>query len=235
MPWYNGPTLLEAIDKCTPPTRPSEKPLRLPVNDVYKITGVGIVVIGRVETGVLKPGMIVVFTPSRLVSDVMSIERHHEALSEAIPGDNVGVKVSYVARRDIKRGLVISDTQYDPAKECETFIALVIILNHPGQICNGYTPIIDCHTAHIACKFEEIIEKVDTKTGKILEEDPKFIMAGDCAKIKIRPTKARCFETFSDYPPLGRFVVRDTNRIVAVGIIKEVTRRKTKKNNDYWY
>jgi elongation factor 1-alpha len=229
MPWYKGPCLIEAINKTPAPSRPSDKPLRLPINDVYKIGGVGTVPVGRVETGVLKPGMVVVFTPSNLTTEVKSIEMHHEVLPEAVPGDNVGFNIKNIAVKDLKRGYVTSDTKNDPAKECETFNAQVIVLNHPGQISNGYTPVLDCHTAHIACKFEDINQKVDRRSGKVLEENPKFIKVGDCAKIKIRPTKAMCVETFTDYPPLGRFAVRDMKSTVAVGVIKEVAKKEPKK------
>ena len=229
MPWYKGPTLLEAIDKMTPPVRPSDKPLRLPINDVYKIGGVGTVPVGRVETGVLKPGMVVNFTPCNLSTEVKSIEQHHETLEQALPGDNVGFNIKNIAVKDLKRGYVTSDSKNDPARECEHFVAQVIILNHPGQIANGYTPVLDCHTAHIACKFEEIQKKIDRRTGKTIEEAPKFIKVGDCAMIKIKPTKPMTVETFTDYPPLGRFAVRDMKQTVAVGVIKEVTKKELKK------
>ena len=229
MPWYKGPCLLEAIDKMTPPVRPSDKPLRLPINDVYKIPGVGTVPVGRVETGILKPGMTVKFTPSDLTTEVKSIEMHHEVLESAQPGDNVGFNVKSINVKDIRRGYVTSDTKNDPARECETFLAQVIVLNHPNQIANGYTPVIDCHTSHIACKFEEMIEKIDRRTGKVLEDKPKFIKTGDCARIRIKPTKALCVETFTEYPPLGRFAVRDMKQTVAVGVIKEVAKKEPKK------
>jgi elongation factor 1-alpha len=229
MGWYKGPTLIEAINKTPAPVRPSDKPLRLPINDVYKIGGVGTVPVGRVETGVLKPGMVVCFTPSQLTTEVKSIEQHHEVLPEALPGDNVGFNIKNIAVKDLKRGYVTSDTKNDPARECEMFLAQVIVLNHPGQISNGYTPVLDCHTAHIACKFDEITEKIDRRSGKVLEEAPKFIKVGDCAKIKIKPTKAMCVETFTEYPPLGRFAVRDMKSTVAVGVIKEVTKKEAKK------
>lgn len=229
MPWYKGPTLLEAIDKMTPPVRPSDKPLRLPINDVYKIGGVGTVPVGRVETGVLKPNMVVHFSPVNLTTEVKSIEMHHEVLPEAVPGDNVGFNIKNIAVKDLKRGYVTSDSKNDPARECDNFTAQVIILNHPGQISNGYCPVLDCHTAHIACKFENIQKKIDRRTNKVIEENPKSIKVGDCAIINIKPTKPMTVEVFTEYPPLGRFAVRDMKQTVAVGVIKEVVKKELKK------
>ena len=230
-PWYKGPSLIGCIDKLNPPVRLTDKPLRLPLNDVYKIGGIGTVPVGRVETGVLKPGMVVNFCPSGITTEVKSIEMHHEVLPEAVPGDNVGFNIKNVAVKDLKRGYVTSDTKNMPAQECEEFVAQVIIFNHPNTISAGYTPVLDCHTAHIACKFNELICKIDRRTGKSMEDNPQTIKAGDCAKIRIKPTKNMCVETFTEYPPLGRFAVRDMKQTVAVGVIKEVTKKekKTKK------
>ena len=225
-PWYKGPTLLEALDKIEPPKRPTEKPLRLPLQDVYKIGGIGTVPVGRVETGVLKPGMNVTFAPADVKSDVKSVEMHHTSIPEAIPGDNVGFNVKGLSVKDIKRGYVCGDSKNDPPKECESFVAQVIIMNHPGQIENGYTPVLDCHTAHIACKFSEIQSKIDRRTGKATEEEPKFIKTGDSALVLLKPSKAMCVETFTEYPPLGRFAVRDMKQTVAVGVIKVANKKE---------
>jgi elongation factor 1-alpha len=225
LPWYKGPTLLEALDAIVPPKRPVEKPLRLPLQDVYKICGIGTVPVGRVETGVLQPGMTVLFAPVGLTTEVKSVEMHHESLPEAIPGDNVGFNVKNVSVKDIRRGFVCSDAKNDPAQEAESFVAQVIILNHPGQIHAGYTPVLDCHTAHIACKFAEILTKVDRRTGKELEAAPKNVKSGDAAMVRLIPSKQMCVETFSEYPPLGRFAVRDMRQTVAVGVIKEVSKK----------
>jgi elongation factor 1-alpha len=185
MPWYkgwsierkegnaSGKTLLEALDAILPPARPTDKPLRLPLQDVYKIGGIGTVPVGRVETGVLKPGMVVTFAPVNLTTEVKSVEMHHESLEEAGPGDNVGFNVKNVSVKEIRRGNVCGDSKNDPPKETKSFTAQVIILNHPGQISAGYTPVLDCHTAHIACKFAELKEKSDRRSGKTLEENPK--------------------------------------------------------------
>merc|ERR1712166_1177270 len=217
-PWYkgweketkaksSGKTLLEAIDAIDPPSRPTDKPLRLPLQDVYKIGGIGTVPVGRVETGVIKAGMVVTFAPAGVTTEVKSVEMHHEQLVEGLPGDNVGF-----------------NAKNDPPKGAESFNAQVIVLNHPGQVGAGYAPVLDCHTAHIACKFGELLEKIDRRTGKSIENAPKFIKSGDAAIVKMIPSKPMCVEAFTDYPPLGRFAVRDMRQTVAVGVIKSVVK-----------
>jgi elongation factor 1-alpha len=225
MPWYKGPTLLEALDLLEPPTRPVDKPLRLPLQDVYKIGGIGTVPVGRVETGIMKPGDVVTFAPTGVTTEVKSIEMHHESLPEAIPGDNVGFNVKNLSVKDIRRGFVCGNTKQDPPKECESFTAQVIVMNHPGQIGNGYAPVLDCHTSHIACKFAELESKIDRRSGKELEKEPKFIKTGDSAMVKMLPSKPMCVEVFTEYPPLGRFAVRDMRQTVAVGVIKAVVKK----------
>jgi len=233
MKWYKGPTLLEALDAVIEPKRPIDKPLRIPLQDVYKIGGIGTVPVGRVETGVLKPGMVVTFAPGNVTTEVKSVEMHHESLPQATPGDNVGFNVKNVSVKDIRRGNVCGDSKNDPPQETDTFLAQVIVMNHPGQIGQGYAPVLDCHTAHIACKFQELVTKVDRRTGKELEKEPKAIKNGDSAMVIMSPSKPMCVETFSEYPPLGRFAVRDMRQTVAVGVIKEVTKKaKDAKKGD---
>jgi len=229
MAWYKGPILLEALDGVTPPTRPTDKPLRLPLQDVYKIGGIGTVPVGRVETGILKPAMNVCFAPIGLVTEVKSVEMHHEALTEAVPGDNVGFNCKNVSVKDIKRGYVASNSADDPAKGAETFTAQVIIMSHPGQIQNGYCPVLDCHTSHIATKFKNIDEKMDRRTGKTLEANPKFVKNGDACIVTLEPSKPMVVETFEAYPPLGRFAVRDMRQTVAVGVVKTVVKKEDAK------
>merc|ERR1712048_981748 len=144
-------------------------------------------------------------------------------MGEGVPGDNVGFNVKNVSVKEVKRGYVASDSKNDPAAEAASFNAQVIVLNHPGQVSAGYAPVLDCHTAHIACKFAELLEKIDRRTGKSVESGPKFIKSGDAAIVKMVPSKPMCVETFTDYPPLGRFAVRDMRQTVAVGVIKATT------------
>jgi elongation factor 1-alpha len=227
--WYKGPTLIEALDAITEPKRPIDKPLRIPLQDVYKIGGIGTVPVGRVETGVLKPGVAVTFAPGGASTEVKSVEMHHEALTQAIPGDNVGFNVKNLSVKDIRRGFVCGDAKQDPPQETESFNAQVIVLNHPGQIHAGYAPVLDCHTAHIACKFAELLTKVDRRSGKETEKEPKNLKSGDAAMVKLLPSKPMCVETFNEYPPLGRFAVRDMRQTVAVGVIKEVVKKQPGK------
>jgi elongation factor 1-alpha len=229
MPWYKGPTLLQALDALEPPSRPVDKPLRLPLQDVYKIGGIGTVPVGRVETGILKPGMLVTFAPCGLSTEVKSVEMHHQQLEQALPGDNVGFNVKNVSVKEIRRGYVAGDSKNDPPMETESFVAQVIIHNHPGQIGNGYAPVLDCHTSHIACKFQELQSKIDRRSGKELEKEPKFVKSGDAAMIKLVPTKPMVVENFAEYPPLGRFAVRDMRQTVAVGVVKEVVKKQPGK------
>merc|ERR1711990_1356643 len=241
MPWYkgwnkemkegkfSGKTMFEALDSIIPPQRPSDKPLRLPLQDVYKIGGIGTVPVGRVETGIIKPGMVVTFAPVMVTTEVKSVEMHHESLPEAGPGDNVGFNVKNVSVKDIRRGYVASDSKNKPACGVSSFEAQVIVMNHPGQISNGYSPVLDSHTAHVACKFAEIKEKMDRRTGKVLEKNPKFVKTGDACIVNLEPTKPLCVETFTEFPPLGRFAVRDMRQTVAVGVIKSTTPAKIGK------
>merc|ERR1712216_574142 len=238
MPWYKGwkketksgevtgKTLLDAIDAIEPPTRPTDKPLRLPLQDVYKIGGIGTVPVGRVETGVIKPGMVVTFAPSNVTTEVKSVEMHHESMPEAAPGDNVGFNIKNVSVKEIKRGNVAGDSKQDPPKGCDDFTAQVIVLNHPGEIRAGYAPVLDCHTAHIACKFAKLRSKIDKRTGKSTEDEPQWIKTGDASMVELIPQKSMTVEVFSSYPPLGRFAVRDMRQTVAVGVIKETVRKE---------
>lgn len=183
---------------------------------------------GRVETGVLRPGMALQFAPIGAQAECRTVEMHHENVNEASPGDNIGFNVK-LKGGELKRGYVCSDAKSDPAKETVSFVAQVIIINHPGQIRAGYTPVFDCHTSHVACRFEEILAKVDKRNGAVIEEKPEFLKSGECGLIKIVPCKPICVEVFAQYPPLGRFAVRDMKQTVAVGIIKEVEKKDTGK------
>ena len=219
--WYNGQTLLEAMDTFNVPQKPLERPLRLPIQDVFTITGHGTVPVGRVETGIMKPGDKVVFMPSGASGEVKKIEMHHQELSEARPGDNVGFNVKGVEKKDIKRGNVIGHTS-NPPKVAQEFTAQIVVLNHPTAISIGYTPVLHIHTEQFAGKFVELLEKKDPKTGQPVPGKPDFIKTGDVAVVKIQPLKPVVIEKFSDFAPLGRFAIRDMGQTVAAGVVLDV-------------
>jgi elongation factor 1-alpha len=221
MPWYKGPYVLKALDAIKPPKRPVDKPLRLPLQDVYKIGGIGTVPVGRVETGILKPGMNVTFAPAMLTTEVKSVEMHHEAMEEAKPGDNVGFNVKNISLKQIRRGMVAGCSKKDPPAKSAHFNAQVIILDHPNKIMAGYTPVLDCHTAHIACRFDKLLTLMNKRTGEVIEQNPKSAKSGQAVIVDMIPSKPMCVESFKDYPPLGRFAVRDMRKTVAVGVIKK--------------
>jgi len=223
MPWYKGPYLLEALDLMREPKRPSDKPLRLPLQDVYKIGGIGTVPVGRVETGMIKPGMVAQFGPVGKTTEVKSVEMHHESVPQAVPGDNVGFNVKNLSVKDLRRGYVASDAKNDPARNTESFDAQVIVMNHKN-ISPGYAPVIDCHTAHVACKWAVIHNKIDRRTNKETEKMPKTVKTGDGCLVTLEPQRPLVVESFKEYPPLGRFAVRDMRMTVAVGVIQKVTK-----------
>jgi elongation factor 1-alpha len=221
MKWYTGPTLLEALDTFVIPPKPVDKPLRLPVQDVYTITGIGTVPVGRIETGILKTGDNVIFMPSGAKGEVKSIEMHHEQIAKAEPGDNVGFSVRGVNKTDIKRGDVAGSIS-NPPTVAKEFTAQIIVLYHPNVITKGYTPVFHCHTSQTACKIIEITKKIDPKTGATLQENPDFIKTGDAAIIKCVPSKPLVIETSKTFPELARFAIRDMGQTVAAGVCLEV-------------
>jgi elongation factor 1-alpha len=222
MPWYKGPTVIEALDTFTVPERPIDKPLRIPIQDVYSITGVGTVPVGRVETGVLKKGDKIIFMPSNVTGEVKSIEMHHEEIPEAKPGDNIGFNVRGVGKDQVKRGDVVSHPDTPPTVVKE-FTAQIIVLNHPTVISRGYTPVFHVHTAQVACKIVDILKKIDPKTGATVQENPDFIKTGDAAIIKVQPTKPLVIEKQNEFPELARFAIRDMGVTVAAGVCIDVT------------
>lgn len=222
MPWYTGPTLVEALDAFEVPAKPVDKPLRIPVQDVYTITGVGTVPVGRVETGVMKTGDQVVIMPGGVTGEVRTIETHHVVIPQANPGDNIGFNVKGVARNDIHRGDVLGPVSNPPTVVRE-FIGQIIVIHHPTAIAAGYTPVLHSHTVTMATTFTELIQKIDPRTGQVVEEKPAFLKTGDSALVRFRPLRPIVLEPYSSIPQLGRFAVRDMGTTVAAGVIRKVT------------
>ena len=225
MPWYKGDTLMDELDKLTPPEKPVDLPLRIPIQDVYSITGVGTVPVGRVECGVMKQGDNVIFEPAGVSGEVKSIEMHHEQFPEAEPGDNIGFNVRGVGKNDIRRGDVAGHTTDAPTVAKE-FTAQVVVLQHPGVITVGYTPVFHCHTSQTACTFLDLTSKLDPATGQPEKEKPDFIRTGDAAIVEIKPTKPMVMEEARKIPPMGRFAIRDMGQTVAAGLCLKITDQK---------
>lgn len=226
MTWYKGPTLVEAMDATiVQPEQPIDKPLRIPVQDAYAITGVGTVPVGRVETGILKVGDKLIFEPSGATGEVKSIEMFHKKQPEARPGDNVGFNIRGIGKKDVNRGDVAGHLN-NPPTVVKEFTAQIIVLQHPTVITVGYTPVFHCGTASIACKIEEIIAKIDPKTGQVIKEKPDFIKTGDAARIRVIPSKPMVVEKQADIPQLARFAIRDMGTTVAAGIVLDVVKAK---------
>ncbi|HIQ10497.1 MAG TPA: translation elongation factor EF-1 subunit alpha [Pyrodictium sp.] len=222
MPWYNGPTIVEALDQyIQPPQKPVDKPLRIPIQNVYSITGVGTVPVGRVETGVLKVGDKVVFMPPGVVGEVRSIEMHHQPLEKAEPGDNIGFNVRGVSKKDIRRGDVAGHLD-NPPTVAEEFTARIFVIWHPTAITVGYTPVIHAHTASVAARIIEIQAKIDPRTGQVIEKNPSFVKQGEAAIVKFKPIKPMVIEKYSEFPQLGRFAMRDMGKTVGIGVVIDV-------------
>jgi elongation factor 1-alpha len=220
-PWYKGITIFDALNEFTPPVKPLDKPLRVPIQDVYTITGVGTVPVGRVETGIVKDGDKVIFNPSGKLGEVKSIETHHVRMQKAEPGDNIGFNIRGVAKNEIGRGEVMGHTDKPPtiAKE---FVGQIIIIYHPTAIAAGYTPVLHAHTATVGVTFEELLQKIDPRTGQVVEEKPSFLKVGDSALVKMKPLHNMVLEAFSDIPELGRFAIRDMGSTIGVGVVKQI-------------
>ncbi|MDD5022935.1 MAG: translation elongation factor EF-1 subunit alpha [Candidatus ainarchaeum sp.] len=225
MKWYTGKTLIETVDEFVAPPKPVDKPLRLPIQDVFSITGHGTVPVGRVETGIMKLNMTVVVSPSGSKGEIKKIEMHHQELKEAVPGDNVGFNLKGVDKKDVKRGDVIGPSD-SPPTVADEFKAQIVVLNHPTAISIGYTPVFHIHTAQFAGRITEIVEKKDPKTGQPVPGKIDFIKTGDVAVVKIKPLKAIVVEKFQEFPPLGRFAIRDMGQTVAAGVVLDITPKK---------
>ncbi|MCW4020957.1 MAG: translation elongation factor EF-1 subunit alpha [Candidatus Bathyarchaeota archaeon] len=224
MSWYNGPTLFDALDAFKMPPKPTTKPLRLPIQDVYTITGVGTVPVGRVETGVLKEGDTIVFMPANVTGEVKSMETHHVRMPRAEPGDNIGFNVRGVAKKDVRRGDVVGHPN-NPPTVAKEFIGQIIVIHHPTAIAAGYTPVLHAHTAQVACRFTELIKKIDPRSGQTIEENPAFLKTGDSAIVRLEPLRPVPVEVYTEFPEIGRFAVRDMGTTIAAGVIREITKK----------
>ncbi|MFA7707908.1 MAG: translation elongation factor EF-1 subunit alpha [Candidatus Pacearchaeota archaeon] len=229
MPWYKGPTLWEQLDLFDEPKKPTDLPMRMPIQDVYEITGIGVVPVGKVETGILKVGHKIIVLPGRsgtgISGEVKTIEMHHEQLTEAPAGCNVGINVKGLGKKDIARGDVICDAA-KPATIAEEFTAQIAVINHPTVIAKGYTPVFHVHTAQVPCQFVEILHKIDPTSGQPMAGKVDFLKNGDVAMVKIKPMGNLVLETSKINPHMARFAVRDAGATVAAGVCTELVAKK---------
>jgi len=229
--WYDGPTLLEAIDNFEIPAKPTNKPLRIPIQDAYNIKGTGVVPVGRVETGLLKKNDKIVIMPTGFRGEIRSIEMHHEEIPQAEPGDNIGFSIRGISMDDVGRGDVMGHPNNVPTVITPkgNWTGQIIVIWHPTVIAQGYTPVIHAHTAQVAARFTELIKKLDQKTGAVIEDNPKFLKRNEAAIVKLQPIKKLCIEKYDEFPELGRFAVRDMGRTACVGIVKDLVTGETKE------
>ncbi len=229
MPWYKGPTVIEQLDLFEEPKKPIELPMRMPLQDVYDITGIGTVPVGKIETGVMKIGQKVIVLPGRsgkgVPGEIRSIEMHHEQLQQAESGDNVGINIRGVGKKDVARGDVVCDAA-KPATIAEEFTAQIAVINHPTVIAQGYTPVFHVHTAQVPCRFVEIVAKLDPKTGQQTPEKPDFLKNGDVAIVKLKPIGNLVIEKQSENPHMSRFAIRDAGATVAAGMCTDIVSKK---------
>ena len=221
MSWYNGPTLLEALDTFELPPKPTDRPLRIPVQEVYSIRGVGTTPVGKVETGELKPGDDIIFMPSEQQGKVNSIETHYTKIDKASPGDNIGFNVKGIPRDKLRRGEVASHVN-DPCRVANAFRGRIFIINHPTAVGEGYTPVLHLHTAQVAVRFDKLIAKLDPRSGQVIEENPAYLRTGEAAIIRFVPLMPTAMETFKDFPQLGRFALRDMGTTIGAGVVTEI-------------
>ena len=222
--WYKGPCLLDALDQLKPVELPTGLPLRMPVQDVYTITGIGTVPVGRIETGLMKVGQKMIAMPSGKTGELKSIEMHHEQMKEAGPGANVGISIRGIGKDDLRRGDVLGDAS-NPPTVAKQFTGRIIVLNHPTVFTVGYTPVFHINTSQVSCKVVKITKKIDPKTGQVTAENPDFLKNGEAAEIVVEPTRPLCIEKNADVPQLSKFAIRDMGRTVAAGMCINVVKK----------
>ena len=222
MDWYDGPTLLQAMDGFEKPVITGVRPLRLSLIFSDKIGGLGQVVRGKVLSGQLRPQMKVTLNPIGLTTTVESIEMTKRPVDQGNVGDFVGFHVNGLHRRLRVGSLVVTEASQGPLAQVVSFVAKVMILHCPRPIKKNHQAVLYCHTAKVGCRFEHYSEKVNRTTGELLEQEPDWVEQGNSVKIVIVPLKNVVVEVYSEYPALGRIILEDMGRVMGVGVITKV-------------
>merc|ERR1719311_1821875 len=205
------------------PQRPSSAPMRMPISGIYKIKGVGDVLAGRVEQGIVKPNEEVIFLPTHTAANacagkVFQIEMHHKAVPEAKPGDNVGMNVKNLEKNNMPHSgdvmIYKKDTSLSPVK---SFDAQVQILDIPNEIKAGYSPIGFLRTGRAACRVTGIKWKMGKETGGKKMEDPHALKSNEMAQVTFEPQQPLVADTFKNCEGLSRIAFMDGNGVVMLG------------------
>jgi elongation factor 1-alpha len=225
--WWTGGTLLEMLDGFEIAEKPTNLPLRMPIQDVYAIKGIGLVPVGRVETGILRPNSKIVAVPAKtgtgMVGECKDIEMHHEKIKEALPGYNIGFSAKGFNKGDLAKGDVVG-TPDSPPSLAEEFTGQILVLNHPSVITVGYSPVFHIHTAQVSCRITQLIKKLNGDQA----ENPDFIRNGDAALVKFKPLKPVVIEKRDEIPQLARFAIRDSGKTVAAGQCIDLVKKPLK-------
>jgi len=221
-------TLLDALEEMVvPPERAPNKPMRTPISGVYKIKGAGDVLTGRVEQGIVKPGDEVVFLPTHTTNlacngKIFSVEMHHKSQPQANAGDNVGLNIKGLVKENMPRVGDIMILKSDQSlKKVKEFTCQVQILNHPGELKIGYSPIAFVRTARSAVRMSRIVWKLSKETGNKKAPDPANIKANEMAEVVFQPQQPFVVDSFKNCEGLGRIAIMEGATVVMLGKVIE--------------
>jgi sulfate adenylyltransferase subunit 1 len=219
VPWYTGPTVLEALDTFENARADHGLPLRLPVQDVYKWDGKRIYV-GRVETGAINRGDEIIFLPSGKITKVKSVEMWQSPdLERAVAGQNIGITTE--EELFVERGEVISRRKRTPVKAREIRASIFWLADLPFQTGKTYT--IKLATAEVLATAVSIEERLDSSTLEVTERYAAELLPSEVGTVLFSLKNDIAADLYRDSIRLGRFVIEDSMLIGGGGIIRGLT------------
>merc|ERR1711970_1023626 len=227
-------TLKEALNNFVQPAqRDPDKDMRLPLSGVYKIKGVGDVLTGRVEQGSVKPGEEVKFLPTHTASTactgkVFTVEMHHKRVDAGMSGDNIGMNVKALNKDNMPRvGDVMVYKSDEAIQITKNFTCQVQILEIPGEIKVGYSPIGHVRCGRAACRLVQINWKMGKDTGGEKAEGVVALKTNDAAEAVFEPQQPMVVDQFDKCEGLSRIAFMDGNSAVMLGKVTAVNSEKT--------